>query len=164
MAATRFGSFAPGTPFAADLQSWIRNDGPGALAPDWERIGTDVTHQGPFNAAFSLSGDTVPEPSSLLLLGNGLAALVGWRRRWVGNLESGVSKAGAAFEDPPTDDVCIADPMKTYRANNLEIVADMATMIRNHPNTYAGEKPWEPKLAAGPSHDLIGTYRPARNA
>jgi hypothetical protein len=72
---------APGTPFAADLQSWIRNDGQGALAPDWERIGTDVTHQGPFNAAFSLSGETVPEPSSLLLLGTGLAALVGWRRK-----------------------------------------------------------------------------------
>jgi hypothetical protein len=39
---------APGTPFTPDLQSWIRTDGPGALAPDWERIGTDVTHQGPF--------------------------------------------------------------------------------------------------------------------
>src|SRR5882724_3341763 len=58
----------PGTPFAADLQSWIRNDGTGALAPDWERIGTDVTHQGPFNAAFSLSGQTIPEPSTLRLL------------------------------------------------------------------------------------------------
>jgi hypothetical protein len=49
---------APGTPFApgaADLQSWIRND---ALAPDWLRIGTDITGQGPFNAAFSLSGET----------------------------------------------------------------------------------------------------------
>jgi hypothetical protein len=65
---------APGTPFAADLQSWIRNDGPGALAPDWERIGTDVTHQGPFNAAFSLTG-TVPAPSTLLLLGIGLAGI-----------------------------------------------------------------------------------------
>jgi PEP-CTERM motif-containing protein len=73
----------PGTPFAADLQSWIRNDGPGALSPDWERIGTDVTHQGPFNAAFSLSGQTIPEPSTLLLLGIGLAGLAGasgWRR------------------------------------------------------------------------------------
>jgi hypothetical protein len=49
---------APGTPFAPpapDLQSWIRND---ALAPDWLRIGTDITHQGPFNAAFTLSGET----------------------------------------------------------------------------------------------------------
>jgi hypothetical protein len=46
---------APGTPFVGDLQSWIRND---ALAPDWLRIGTDITGQGPFNAAFSLSGET----------------------------------------------------------------------------------------------------------
>ena len=46
---------APGTPFLPDLQSWIRNDD---LAPDWLRIGTDITLQGPFNAAFSLSGET----------------------------------------------------------------------------------------------------------
>ena len=46
---------APGIPFAPDLQSWIRND---ALAPDWLRIGTDITGQGPFNAAFSLAGET----------------------------------------------------------------------------------------------------------
>jgi hypothetical protein len=46
---------APGTPFTPDFQSWIRND---ALAPDWLRLGTDITHQGPFNAAFSLSGET----------------------------------------------------------------------------------------------------------
>ena len=45
----------PGTPFLPDLQSWIRND---ALAPDWLRIGTDITGQVPFNAAFSLSGET----------------------------------------------------------------------------------------------------------
>lgn len=70
---------APGTPFVPDLQSWIRTDGPGALAPDWERIGTDVTHQGPFNAAFSLTG-TIPEPASLALLGLGLVA-VGFARR-----------------------------------------------------------------------------------
>src|SRR5438876_1659147 len=35
---------APGTPVTPDLQSWIRNDD---LAPDWLRIGTDITHQGP---------------------------------------------------------------------------------------------------------------------
>jgi len=39
--------------FVGDLQSWIRNDN---LAPDWSRIGTDITGEGPFNASFSLSG------------------------------------------------------------------------------------------------------------
>jgi len=69
---------AGGTPFAPDLQSWTRNDD---LAPDWLRIGTDITGQGPFNAAFSLAG-TVPAPSTLLLLSFGLAgigAYRGWR-------------------------------------------------------------------------------------
>jgi len=65
----------PGTPFNPDLQTWIRNDGPGALAPDWEKIGTDVTHQGPFNAAFTLSGHTVPEPATLILMALGLAGI-----------------------------------------------------------------------------------------
>src|SRR5207244_12577970 len=46
---------APGTPFMPDLQSWIRDD---ALPPDWLRIVTDITGQGPFNAALSLYGDT----------------------------------------------------------------------------------------------------------
>jgi hypothetical protein len=64
----------PGGP-TTDLQTWIRNDGPGALAPDWERIGTDVTAQGPFNAAFTLSGTPVPEPSDMVLAGTGLCAL-----------------------------------------------------------------------------------------
>jgi hypothetical protein len=71
---------APGTPFAPDLQSWIRNDGAGGLAPDWERIGTDVTHQGPFNAAFSLTG-VAPEPGTLALLGLGLGGLGFLRRK-----------------------------------------------------------------------------------
>ena len=74
----------PGTPFpagATDLQTWIRTDGAGALAPDWSRIGTDITHQGPFNASFSLTGDPVPEPGSLLLLGTGLLGAYSARRR-----------------------------------------------------------------------------------
>jgi hypothetical protein len=58
-----------------DLQTWIRNDGTTGLAPDWERIGTDVTNQGPFNATFSLLGTPVPEPSSQVLAGTGLCAL-----------------------------------------------------------------------------------------
>jgi PEP-CTERM motif len=64
---------APGTPFAPDLQTWIRNDN---LAPDWLRIGTDITHQGPFNASFSLAGNTVPEPGSLALFGVALSGLL----------------------------------------------------------------------------------------
>jgi PEP-CTERM motif-containing protein len=70
---------APGTPFSpgsTDLQTWIRNTN---LAPDWLRVGTDITHQGPFNAAFSLTG-TVPEPSTLLFLAAGLGGLLVWSR------------------------------------------------------------------------------------
>ena len=46
----------PGTQFPpgfTDLQSWTRD---AALDPDWLRVGTDITDQGPFNAAFSLNG------------------------------------------------------------------------------------------------------------
>lgn len=67
---------APGTPFVGDLQTWIRN---ADLDPDWSRVGTDITHQGPFNGAFTLSGSSaVPEPSTLLLMGAGLLVLAGF--------------------------------------------------------------------------------------
>jgi hypothetical protein len=51
---TAFPIVAPGTPFVGDLESWIRNE---TLAPDWLRIGTDITAQGQYNAAFTLSGE-----------------------------------------------------------------------------------------------------------
>src|SRR6516164_2243813 len=78
---------APGTPFPTgftDLQTWTRTDGPGALAPDWSRIGTDITDQGPFNAVFSLSGvTTTPEPSTwaMMLIGFGGLGFAAYRRR-----------------------------------------------------------------------------------
>jgi hypothetical protein len=70
---------APGTPFNPDLQSWTRDVN---LDPDWLRVGTDITGQGPFNAAFTLTG-TVPEPAtfSTILLGFAGLVFVGRRRR-----------------------------------------------------------------------------------
>jgi hypothetical protein len=69
-------------PFSPDLQTWIRTDGQGALAPDWSRIGTDITNQGPFNAAFSLTGLVVPEPSTwaMMLLGFTGFGFLGYRK------------------------------------------------------------------------------------
>jgi hypothetical protein len=77
----------PGTPFppgSTDLQSWTRDDSSGGIAPDWLRVGTDITHQGPFNAAFTLNG--VPGPSMGaglpgLIFASGGGLLAWWRRR-----------------------------------------------------------------------------------
>jgi hypothetical protein len=67
---------AGGTPFTPDLQTWIRNSN---LDPNWLRVGTDITGQGPFNASFSLT--SAPEPSTLLLTGAGMLGLVLKRRK-----------------------------------------------------------------------------------
>jgi hypothetical protein len=74
----------PGTAFppgVTDLQSWTRD---AALDPDWLRVGTDIvggTTPPTFNAAFSLTGVTIPEPTALMLFGTGLAGLRLLRRR-----------------------------------------------------------------------------------
>jgi hypothetical protein len=72
---------APGTPFPpgfTDLQSWTRDDSEDdGIEPDWLRIGADITRQGPFNAAFSLSGSVVPEPSTWAMMLAGFGGL-GW--------------------------------------------------------------------------------------
>jgi hypothetical protein len=69
-------SFPPGS---TDLQSWIRDEN---LAPDWLRIGTDIVGGSAFNAAFSLTGSAVPEPSTwaMMLLGFAGLGFAGYRR------------------------------------------------------------------------------------
>jgi hypothetical protein len=75
------------TPFAGDLQSWIRNQEQkdGGIAPDWERVGTDVIGGAPpvtYNAAFRLVGTVVvPEPATIALLIGGLFAVGAWSQR-----------------------------------------------------------------------------------
>lgn len=72
---------APGTPFLPDLQSWIRNEN---LAPDWLRIGTDIVGGSPaptYNMAFSLNGQTVPEPSTWTMLAGALGVLALGRKK-----------------------------------------------------------------------------------
>jgi hypothetical protein len=75
---------APGTPFPTgftDLQAWTRDE---FLDPDWLRIGTDIVGGTPaptFNMTFSLNGETVPEPSSLVLLCSVILIAAGLRRR-----------------------------------------------------------------------------------
>jgi hypothetical protein len=74
----------PGTPFAPDLQSWIRN---ASLDPDWLRVGTDIVGGATpptFNQAFTLTGQTIAEPTSLALFAPallGLFGVLGRRRR-----------------------------------------------------------------------------------
>lgn len=63
-------------PFTPDLQTWIRNED---LAPDWLRVGGDIVGGTAFNAAFSVSGNTVPEPGTIGLFGGGLLLAGGLR-------------------------------------------------------------------------------------
>jgi hypothetical protein len=93
---------APGTPFATDLQSWIRNS---ALKPDWLRIGRDIIGGNPapaFNQAFSLTGETVPDagtPGQRNCHGESVSALA----HQFGGLDAAASALGfssvAALQD-----------------------------------------------------------------
>ncbi len=81
LSASRPISGAGTTPFAPDLQAWTRDAN---LDPDWLRVGTDIVGGATpptFNAAFSLAGTAIPEPSSLLLVVGGLALIALGRRR-----------------------------------------------------------------------------------
>ncbi len=80
LSASRPISGAGTTPFAPDLQAWTRD---AALDPDWLRVGTYIVGGASaptLDAAFSLDGTAVPEPSSFLQLSGGLALLVLRRR------------------------------------------------------------------------------------
>jgi hypothetical protein len=66
---------------ATDLQAWTRD---AALDPDWLRVGTDIvggTTPPTFNAAFSLDGLAVPEPSTWAMLAGGLLLFAARLRR-----------------------------------------------------------------------------------
>jgi hypothetical protein len=79
LSASRPISGAGTTPFAPDLQAWTRDE---FLDPDWLRVGTDIvggTTLPTFNAAFSLNGTVVPEPSTIVLLVTALT-IIGVRR------------------------------------------------------------------------------------
>ena len=74
----------PGTPFPpgfTDLQAWTRDQN---LDPDWLRIGTDIvggTTPPTFNMTFSLTGTTVPEPSTTVPLALAFLLVAGFSRR-----------------------------------------------------------------------------------
>jgi hypothetical protein len=68
-------------PFVGDLQEWTRDAN---LDPDWLRVGTDIVGGAmppTFNAAFSLSGSAIPEPSTwaMMLLGFAGVGFAGYR-------------------------------------------------------------------------------------
>jgi hypothetical protein len=69
----------PGTPFAPDLQAWIRNAN---IDPDWLREGTDIIGGTTFNEAFSLTGTVPDTASTALLFGSALVVLFYLRRRF----------------------------------------------------------------------------------
>jgi PEP-CTERM motif len=86
LSASRPISGAGTTPFAPDLQAWVRD---GDLDPDWLRVGTDIVGGSPaptFNLSFALDGSLVadggvPEPASLGMVAAGLGLALASRRK-----------------------------------------------------------------------------------
>jgi hypothetical protein len=74
----------PGTAFPlgfTDLQAWTRDEN---LAPDWLRIGTDIVGGATpptFNMTFSITGATVPEPTTYVFVGCIGVLMIAWLRR-----------------------------------------------------------------------------------
>jgi hypothetical protein len=80
-------------PFVGDLQEWTRDAG---LDPDWLRVGTDIVGGATpptFNAAFSLAGSTVPEPSTWAMMLMGFVGVGFFAYRKSGNAHAGLSPA-----------------------------------------------------------------------
>ena len=134
---------APGTPFAGDLQSWIRNS---ALTPDWLRIGTDIIVSGnpvrTFNASFSLTGETVPNagtPGQGNCSGRSESALV----QQFGSLEAAASALGFSSRQALQNafkEACDlgARPTNAHHVNvpplplNLEVPAGNEAFLEGH--------------------------------
>jgi hypothetical protein len=91
-------------PFMGDLQEWTRD---ATLDPDWLRVGTDIVGGATpptFNAAFSLSGSAVPEPSTwaMIVLGFVGVGFVGYRKSRNGRAGSRLTSVASLSSLSPT--------------------------------------------------------------
>jgi hypothetical protein len=109
--------FAPGTPFAQDLQAWIRN---GDLDPDWLRVGTDIVGAGAFNGAFSLQGHVLASPTSLFNAGDPDGKMAMASR----------PENGPNIEIEAADDFLLADPVGLTSATFVGLIPSGATVSK----------------------------------
>jgi hypothetical protein len=121
---------APFPQFVNDRQSWIRNDN---LAPDWSRIGTDITHQGPFNASFSLSGVTgVESIINDLVPCSGPASGGTWKNH--GQYVSSVAHAAQSLANQG----CISEP-EIGKIVSAAARSNCGKPSKNHPNNHSNK-------------------------
>jgi hypothetical protein len=140
---------APGTPFTGDLQAWIRNDNPG-IAPDWLRIGTDITAQGPFNETFSLSGTTQTSNAANLTLAAAVLPLS--RSVQVGATATAFATVINAGPANATD--CTIAPTTSTAANFVFQTTDPTT------NALTGSPNAPVDIAAGQSQSYVIALTP----